>query len=766
MSAREIRRTKRPRVSLSCIVCRRRKVRCGREHPQCANCDRMNEECVYNPTTHNELIGHVDQVATVVQDKSPSGPEPHMKALTWAHWTPGGTGNTTSRSDEPRSPSVAGASVAGSQSRLTQATSKQATMDHIAMPHVEEAVKVPVGQDTATKTRSGTSSVMPDPPTPEPPLATSPSASRKYQDSLWGRNYLSLGRGGRARYINQAFWGIVAGNENRSDDFFDEDRNADPELPPSHISPVGMAKLLRSLPVKAVSAALLDVFFLAVWPLVPLVHRPTLQVDYDEFWDWCRDNKNNLPPQKFRDDPTFFCLLFAVLYCGAIAAPAASWTSGALKGQPRETTVQSLKAAYEMSLSSCQHLEHPTLNTLVSTLLTWPFRDWPREPMREVLAVSTTVQLAQSMGLHRDGALWPSLSPVDREIRARAWWYIVRLDVQSSMSAGLPLCCGSKALEAASMITEVCHEHSGDPNSVSSKQSIAVMFAIGYSETARLQSRTIALLETGRSLTREEFDELETAAKEHQQNINSLISRIPAQGIPERGFIPSRLVNVSPSTHPELYTDDATRPTVLGAWTRVMLTLLKFDAAILLHKSLLPLPDSSDPLSCNAWTSILQLCLSYFRILLPIYQAPAFCPYTWFHRSSIGPLQCLFLTLTYLNSFRDRQSAETPVARYYVDEILEHTVAFYRAVDRSSENDSLASGTGKGLSCPRLPQALQTLVDLHSRLDLRSTTPPPVAAGKQAGLTSTMSSIIDNVSLLEAEFSARVTELASSLTPQ
>ena len=37
----------RPRQSLTCVVCRRRKVRCGREQPACSNCVRIREACEY-----------------------------------------------------------------------------------------------------------------------------------------------------------------------------------------------------------------------------------------------------------------------------------------------------------------------------------------------------------------------------------------------------------------------------------------------------------------------------------------------------------------------------------------------------------------------------------------------------------------------------------------------------------------------------------------------------------------------------------------------
>lgn len=43
----ESRHIQRPRPSLSCLTCRRRKVRCGREKSMCHNCVRMNETCLY-----------------------------------------------------------------------------------------------------------------------------------------------------------------------------------------------------------------------------------------------------------------------------------------------------------------------------------------------------------------------------------------------------------------------------------------------------------------------------------------------------------------------------------------------------------------------------------------------------------------------------------------------------------------------------------------------------------------------------------------------
>lgn len=47
MQSRMGRQIQRPRPCLSCSTCRRRKVRCGRESPECYNCVRLKESCHY-----------------------------------------------------------------------------------------------------------------------------------------------------------------------------------------------------------------------------------------------------------------------------------------------------------------------------------------------------------------------------------------------------------------------------------------------------------------------------------------------------------------------------------------------------------------------------------------------------------------------------------------------------------------------------------------------------------------------------------------------
>lgn len=111
-------------------------------------------------------------------------------------------------------------------------------------------------------------------------------------------------------------------------------------------------------------------------------------------------------------------------------------------------------------------------------------------------------------------------------------------------------------------------------------------------------------------------------------------------------------------------------------------------------------------------SSMTKLCVSYCRVILQVYQVHAFSLYMWFSYSYYGPLQCVYLTLIYLHCFKDRR--EIPLARYCVDEIIEHNVSHYQVAHPSSPKDNESE---MGPSEARMPLAVQVLINLHSRLD-------------------------------------------------
>jgi hypothetical protein len=358
-----------------------------------------------------------------------------------------------------------------------------------------------------------------------------------------------------------------------------------------HIDSLALASLLKLLPTQPVCNALLHSFLVGVRPIYPFIHVPTFRVDHDNFWQWYLNLETSFPNSKLMDDPTFLCLLFTVFYCGAMAAPPSLWAAGALRDAKRESILEQLKAASSSSLEVCHYLRYPTFHTLVASLFRHSFVNLDSEPFEAVGFVCVVVRIAQSMGMHRDGSQF-GLNAIECELRRRVWWHILWLDLQNSILTGGPTCCGSpEAHEEVQMVSEsrdrdlpasLSGSSSSSPAGMTS--SASMLFTIGRFKVTHFERSLVNRLHTAQGLEVGHSEDLKCAAKKLQLSINALIARIPAEGIPERGFIPSRLVNASPVTHERLYGDSLSEPTIFTSWIRIMLTMFQTEVAILLQR--------------------------------------------------------------------------------------------------------------------------------------------------------------------------------------
>lgn len=77
----------RPRQSLSCIVCRRRKVRCGKEQPACGNCVRFNETCEYEINTPCSASRLAKRKHTSAPSRGEPAPSPLATEQPLSGWT-------------------------------------------------------------------------------------------------------------------------------------------------------------------------------------------------------------------------------------------------------------------------------------------------------------------------------------------------------------------------------------------------------------------------------------------------------------------------------------------------------------------------------------------------------------------------------------------------------------------------------------------------------------------------------------------------------
>ena len=374
--------------------------------------------------------------------------------------------------------------------------------------------------------------------------------------------------------------------------------------------------MVENLPSRPVCDTFLYCFVVSVRPIYPLIHVPTFREDYNAFWHWCQHRNGRAPDQRLTDDPTFFLLLLSVLYVGAVVAPPGVWSDiQSPKTLDKDQTIRQLGTVYKKGLDQCQSLRHRSLNTLVAALLGRTFLKPPQDDIEDLAFVGTMVRHAQSMGLHRESADSDTHS-LTSEIYRRVWWHIVSLDAQVASKYGTQTSCGTEGNQwNVSMVDGSGDEAFADPRlrfftprpaSVSGlgsrePQSTLMLFTIGRYETARFKHKLLNRVHSSQSLTQADLNVFSDEYKSLHGTLSALIKRIPAQGLPEKGFVPSKLANASILTHEALYTEQSNEPSVFSSWARITLTMLSTGALLGLRKVLLNCPDLSPERREKVW---------------------------------------------------------------------------------------------------------------------------------------------------------------------
>ncbi|KAH7311413.1 fungal-specific transcription factor domain-containing protein [Stachybotrys elegans] len=404
----------------SCVICRRRKVRCDRREP-CDNCIRSNVECHYPVTgrlprrrnlvtgvtpqaqKQSELINRLRRLESIVTELSAQVEEGAQEQ--------GITGGLPLQIPLPLAPEAA-----NSVSR----TLSRAGLSNAAAP-------VPTPSST---TSSGNSHVS---------LQSNEATTHdSEQDEDFGK--LVVARDG-ALHVGNQFWTVFCsevdqifravedvvelsdeanmsttqgststGNEvaSISDGFFF-----------GHMSHSN-ALIWHTLP----QSFLWTTFVVNVDPFIKVLHTPTI-------------DKMILNQQAATLDPELRTLLTSI----AFAAVASLGEEDVITNlcMPKQHALAGLRQAVEGLLSQCKVLSTNSVIVVqafviylsVLALIERPNVIWP--------LVGLLTRIATSMGLHRDGSL-SNLSPFDAEMRRRLWWQIYLLESRSSDDRLAQLC--------------------------------------------------------------------------------------------------------------------------------------------------------------------------------------------------------------------------------------------------------------------------------------------------------------------------------------
>ncbi|RDW95157.1 hypothetical protein BP5796_00920 [Coleophoma crateriformis] len=650
-----VRKITRNRQSLICARCRIRKVRCTREHPECSNCVKVGEICTYG--------------AHVQERVEPPTSKPRL--------TESALDNTPkSISESSHSPAPNDISVPAADTALVASQEIRALiqtdefLEDARFLNIQDHVPPPVHVSGHLNTRD-------------------PS---------------------RPKYLEATFWGLVGGQNYMRVSSFCPHSNLD-----EYVDVGGLLNTCKDLPERPICDILVRSFLIGVHSIYPLFEAASFCASYAHFWVWCGNGMTGELHHHLVNDQTFLALMISVLYCGAVTAPAELWISGLFKEQERLELIETLKSAHSAGLAMCQHIRHPTLHTLVALLLVHSCEDLDSDSLGDAHFVGLVLRMAQSLGLHREETF--SGPKEELELRRRIWWHIVWLDVQVNIFSGTPLTFGSGCDQSSTAMPN--HVPANDyltdlgrilffPSpSTELGHSSFVLFAIARYETARFEHSLFELIQGTRPLLQADLNSSLKQIKTLHSQLNDLAAQLYVEGIPERGFMASRIADASPTTHLSLYGDQSTESTVFSSWARIMITFLKAESAILLQKAF-----TSNSLFVNKkqvdniWKRTVALCISCLRNFIQLVRTPSFSPYRWFLVTRLPPIQPVYLILVHLK--RHPNSTEIQLARYFTNEI-------FQVFD--SEKQGPLDPLYPHKPSSQVAQAWNMLKALHARID-------------------------------------------------
>lgn len=213
-----------------------------------------------------------------------------------------------------------------------------------------------------------------------------------------------------------------------SDDDDDEEKmssNVPPQQSNTSAALFGYRAIAHSLqsyhPSLPQAVDLFAAFSENVVPLLRIFHVPTLSTLY---WESIA-----AAPTGGTLDKNVEALIFAIYYAATVSLPPAQCLS--LLGLSYEAAIERYRFAAEQAIARADLLTTQSVVLLQATTL---FINALRshDGSRVSWSLTTLVfQLAQTMGLHRDGTAF-GLKPFETEMRRRLWWHICILDSRSS----------------------------------------------------------------------------------------------------------------------------------------------------------------------------------------------------------------------------------------------------------------------------------------------------------------------------------------------
>ncbi|ETS77139.1 hypothetical protein PFICI_11013 [Pestalotiopsis fici W106-1] len=394
---------KRTRVLLSCGACRASKLKCDRQDP-CSQCLKKGraDTCRYAPRPQ----------------------KPQKPAKTMAARLRRLEGMVRGMLDENGVPSAGRAAEAAAALGLGGA---QVT----AVPADQDGA----GEDAGSRQES---------PAGVGSCALSSAAAATRNSGVDAGGQVVSGDLGATSYIGGTHFAAILQDIDELKSYFDypEDEEVDgttsdpyeaersPEmLLLSQSGPTSREELLSLLPEKNVADRLLMRYFSSNSPSQHILHKPTFNQEYNEFW---------------RDPSTaslhWVAILFMVLSHGVFfcmfQTPHELEVDSPLPAMDRFALYRALAGA-ALTLGKYSHPNQWTVQAMLLYVES-EFMTAPQSQINCYLLCATLIRIMLKMGLHRDPDKLPNISPYDGEMRRRCWNLATQIDLLVAFHLGLP----------------------------------------------------------------------------------------------------------------------------------------------------------------------------------------------------------------------------------------------------------------------------------------------------------------------------------------
>ncbi|KAF2103639.1 hypothetical protein NA57DRAFT_50511 [Rhizodiscina lignyota] len=403
---------------LSCITCRRRKVKCDKKQP-CIHCTKMGIECVYPAS------GRKPRRPRRPQDRTGSNEEDLMRRLKKLEEAIANIGATT-REEQSREYADQKEEIALHDSENEIASDDFRTAQRIEGKRQEE-------QSEGIEQRND-----------NPHRLT--GSNLRGLEVEFGRLVVDAGR---SRYVNPSFWaslddevedirGILDEEPGINDDVRDI-CSPDPSVdslssPQSYFLGSGhkAADLLSLHPRPEHIMTCWEVFKDRVDPLIKILHIPTIEPVILKVHDSLEQSRRNLTRIRLDQIQHGIDALMFVIYYSAITAMSPDEVQQSF-GEEKLCLILRYRSGFEQALTGADFLHSNELIFLQAYTIFLICRN--DDARISWILTGLVVRMAQTLGLHRDGSHF-ELNPFEIEMRRRLWWQIRILDSRASDDHG------------------------------------------------------------------------------------------------------------------------------------------------------------------------------------------------------------------------------------------------------------------------------------------------------------------------------------------